>query len=309
MTKSNHVTKGIMLALIASAMWGISGTVLQFISQNQNIPAAWFLSARTLGAGVVLLLIGSVMTRGRIWGVFKSWRLAGWLIAYAVFGLGANLLTFYMSVQTGNAASATILQYLSPLFIVIGGLVFKRQIPLRSDLIAFVVSALGVFLAITKGNVSELAIPMNALLWGVGSGITAAFYVVLPRPVVEAGESPILILGWGTLIAGVLFNLDQPIWVNPPHITSTLIMSMATVIIVGTILPFCLLLFSANYAPSDVISIVDAAQPVMTFILSVLFLHLSISMVEVAGSVLVVVAIYLLQRGRKLNEMRRQEQF
>ncbi|MCH5461575.1 DMT family transporter [Lactobacillus sp. LC28-10] len=298
MTSKSHVTRGIMLALLASMMWGISGTVLQYISQNQHIPAAWFLSARTFGAGVVLMIIGAFTSRGHLFEAFKSWRLVGSLFAYAVFGLSANLLTFYMSVQTGNAASATILQYLSPLFIVVGSLIFKHEVPYRSDLIAFVVSMLGVFLAITKGNVSQLAIPLDALFWGIGSGITAAFYVTLPRPIVKAGGSPILILGWGTLISGLLFNLHQPVWVHTPLITTDLVLSMLTVIVLGTILPFCLLLISSNYAPSDVISIVDAAQPVVTFILSVVFLGLQISWVEVLGSALVVIAIYLLQRGR-----------
>lgn len=66
MTSKSHVTRGIMLALLASMMWGISGTVLQYISQNQHIPAAWFLSARTLGAGILLMIIGTFTSRGHI---------------------------------------------------------------------------------------------------------------------------------------------------------------------------------------------------------------------------------------------------
>lgn len=300
--RTTQITKGIFLALIASAMWGISGTVLQFISQNQQLPADWFLSARTLGAGVILIGVALIKERGATFALFRQPRLIGWLVAYAVFGLMANLTTFYLSVQTGTAAAATILQYLSPLFIVIGSLLFKREWPLRSDLIAFVVSAVGVFLAITKGDISQLAIPMNALLWGIGSGLTAALYVVLPRAIVKAGVSPIVILGWGTLIAGVLFNSYRPVWEHAPQVTPSLVASMGTVIIVGTILPFCLLLYSAQFAPSDVISILDAAQPVVTFVLSVVFLGLQLSWVEALGAVLVVVAIYLLQRGRRAPE-------
>lgn len=81
-----------------------------------------------------------------------------------------------------------------------------------------------------------------------------------------------------------------------------LLASMSTVILLGTIIPFSLLLYSSHFAPSDVISIVDAAQPVMTFVLSILFLSLKITVAEVIGSVLVIVAIYLLQRGRRKVE-------
>ena len=43
---SSQVMKGIIWAAVASAMWGISGTVLQLISQNLAIPATWMLSDR-----------------------------------------------------------------------------------------------------------------------------------------------------------------------------------------------------------------------------------------------------------------------
>ncbi len=41
---SSQVMKGIIWAAVASTMWGISGTVLQLISQNLAIPATWMLS-------------------------------------------------------------------------------------------------------------------------------------------------------------------------------------------------------------------------------------------------------------------------
>ncbi|GEK27700.1 DMT family transporter [Furfurilactobacillus siliginis] len=298
MNSQTNYSKGIFWAAFASTMWGISGTILQYISQTQNIPATWFLSVRTLGAGIILLVIGLFREGTHIFDLFKSWRLVGWLVAYSLLGLMANLFTFYMSIKTGNAAVATILQYLSPLFIVLGALVFKKQIPLRSDLIAFGVALVGVFLAITRGNIHTLSVPVASLIWGALSGVTAACYVVLPRPIVEK-HSPIVVLGWGMLISGVLFNLWHPIWVDTPPINGRLVIAILSVILIGTVLAFSTLLYSLNFAPSSAISIVDAVQPVVTFILSIIFFHLQISLVEVIGSVLVIVAVYLLQALRK----------
>lgn len=294
---NKQVGKGIFWALIASCMWGISGTVLQVISQGESIPASWFLSARTSGAGFLLLIISFIKYRMRIFDVFKSLRTVLWLFAYAIFGLMANLLTFYMSVQEGNASAATILQYLSPLFIVLGSLVFKHERPMRSDLIAFVIAMLGVFLAITHGNIHSLAISNSALIWGILSGVTAAFYVVLPKPITK-DHSPMIVLGWALIIGGILFNIHQPVWVNTPEITTRLVLSMATVILVGTILPFWALLHSLNFAPSAVVSILDAVQPVVTFVLSLLFLNLKFNITELIGSILVIVAITIIQKFR-----------
>ncbi|TLQ04342.1 EamA family transporter [Pediococcus stilesii] len=294
---NQHVGKGIFWALLASCMWGISGTVLQVISQGESIPASWFLSARTLGAGLVLIIISFIKYQFHIFDVFKSLRDVLWLLAYAIFGLMANLLTFYMSVQEGNASAATILQYLSPLFIVLGSLIFQKEWPLRSDVIAFALAMLGVFLAITHGNIHSLAISNTALIWGVLSGVTAAFYVVLPKPVTK-NHPPMVVLGWALIIGSILFNIHQPVWVNTPDISTKLVLSMATVILIGTVFPFWALLHSLNFAPSAVVSILDAVQPVVTFILSLIFLNLKFNIVELIGAILVVIAIIIIQKFR-----------
>lgn len=301
-TSSHQVMKGIMWAAIASMMWGISGTVLQLISQNLAIPATWMLSMRTISAGVILLVTSLVLYGKRIFDVFKTWPTAISVISYAILGLMANLFTFYYAVQTGNASAATILQYLSPLFIVLGGIMFKHRRPLRSDLIAFAIALIGVILCITRGNLHGLALPFVSLMWGLGSGITAAFYVVLPQRA-SADNPPVVVLGWGTMIAGILFNLYRPFWVNPPHISTTLVASVATVVLFGTILPFGILLHATKFAPSDVVSIMDAVQPITTSILSVIFFHLVLNWVEIIGIILVIIAVYVLQKGRQRHSL------
>ncbi|MBM6754650.1 DMT family transporter [Lactobacillus alvi] len=295
---NNNVLKGMTWAGLASFSWGISGTVLQLISQNLAVPGPWMFSTRTTVTGVFLLLLSAVIYRGKIFNVFKTKRACLSVVTYGLFGLAANLLTFYYSIQTGNASTATILQYLSPLFIVLGGVVFYRHRPLRSDIIAFIIALFGVLLCITRGDLTHLAVPLVSLLWGLGSGVTAAFYVVLPKVAAE-DNPPLVVLGWGTMIAGIAFNLMHPFWVGVPPLTTTLVSSVTTVIFFGTIFPFGMLLYASRMAPADVVSIMDALQPIMTTILSVIFFHLKITFFEVIGIGLVLLAIYILQNGRR----------
>ena len=297
MLRNNHtqVAKGIFWAFLSSAMFGISTTVLQFVSQNERIPATWFLSARTLFAGIILLAIGALIYGKRMFTIFRTLRGIVSLVSYAILGLGANLLTFYFSVQNGNSAMSAILQYLAPLFIVIGTVIFQRKKPLASDLLVFVIAFVGVTLALTKGDFSKLSISMLSLLWGIGSGITQALYIVLPRPLVRRHDSPILILGWGTLISGILFNFNRPVWVGVPKINLALVLSVGCMVLIGTVLPFIIVLHSSKFASSEVISLVDATEPVVTFILSMIFFSLKVNAVEVIGAVMVVIAIALLQ--------------
>ncbi|WP_035463587.1 EamA family transporter [Ligilactobacillus ceti] len=299
-TKSRIIT-GIVLAAISASMWGISGAVMQYVSQQYTLSAIWFLSLRTLSSGIILLLISWFLYGSTIFQLFKSFKLIAWLLAYVIIGLMTNMLTFYWAIQTGNAAAATILQYLSPLVIVLGSLLFKHELPLRSDLIAFTLSLFGIFLALTKGDFTQLSIPKISLFWGIISGITAACYIVFPRPILKECP-PLVVLGWGMFISGILFNFYHPLWSQPPHLSGKLILSLITIILIGTILPFIFLLYSLHFAPSDVVGIMDALQPITATFLSILFLGVPFSWIELLGSLLVILAIYLLQRGRKKLE-------
>ncbi|KRM71901.1 DMT family transporter [Lacticaseibacillus brantae] len=306
---SKSVGRGIFFAALASTLWGISGTMLQYVSQDIAIPAMWFIGARTLGAGVILIVISLILYGKRTFAIFHSGKDVLRLVMYAVFGLAANIYTFYISIEQGNASAATILQYLAPLFIVLWAVGFHHERPLRGDLIAFVLALIGVVLAITRGDIHSLAVPVSAIIWGILSGVTAAMYVTIPKPLV-AKYPPFVVLGWGTLIASLGFNLVQPVWINHPPLTPQLWMGLGTVIVVGTVGAFGSLLISLQYAPESVVSIMDALQPVVTFILTIIVFHTAINVVEVIGVILVLIAVYVLQRSRmavanNLDEMQK----
>lgn len=303
----NKSLQGIMWAALASTSWAVSGTVLQFASQNESLPSGWFLSARTGITGVFLLALAFILYRGKIFHVFASWKSTFWIVSYGAIGLALNLYSFYLCIQAGNAASATILQYLSPLFILLGSFLFQHKMPKIVDIVVFFLALLGILMTITGGNLMQLAISPDSLWWGIVSGLTAACYVVLPRPLAQDPEnSPITVLGWGTFIAAIIFNIHQPVWVNVPNITAGGALSVASSVILGTIIPFLLILHATNLTSSEDISLVDAIQPVMTVVFTMIMTAFGVftttfNWVEILGIVVVVLAIYLLQADRKKN--------
>ena len=288
--------RGFWLAFCASALWGISGTVLQVVAKNLNIPAMWFIATRTTVAGIILLIVGLiVLPKSEFFAVFKNWKDLLTLVSFSVFGLLANMFTFFHAIKTGNSSTATILQYLSPLFIMIGAIMFTKKKTSRVDIISFVLALVGVVLMITRGDLGHLSIPFVSVLWGIGSGITAALYITIPQTLI-AKYHGILITGWGMLIAGLISNVFSPIWVNPPKMTTTSILGIGTVILIGTVLAFLLMVLSTRYTTAAIISITDAVQPFTTLVLSVIFLHYAVNLAEVIGAVIVVLAIYVLNR-------------
>lgn len=290
------LSKGFWLAFCASALWGISGTVLQIVAKNLNIPAMWFIATRTTVAGIILLVVGLIVLPSKdFFAVFKNWKDLLTLVAFAIFGLLANMFTFFHAIKTGNSSTATILQYLSPLFIMVGAILFTKKKTSRVDVISFILALVGVVLMITRGDIGHLSIPLVSVLWGVGSGITAALYVVIPQSLI-AKYHGILITGWGMLIAGIISNFFSPIWVNPPKMDTTSVLGIGTVILLGTVSAFLLMVLSTKYTTAAIISITDAVQPFTTLVLSIIFLHYVVNFAEIIGAIIVVLAIYVLNR-------------
>lgn len=60
---------------------------------------------------------------------------------------------------------------------------------------------------------------------------------------------------------------------------------------------------ATKFAPSDVVSIMDALQPIVTAILSVIFFKEWMNWIEIVGIVLVILAIYILQNGRRKGHL------
>ena len=291
------VEKGIFWSATASCLWGVSGNLMQFVSQNESVPTQWFMSFRTLFAGVVLLLIGFCRVGKHIFDPLRKENIVR-LLLYSIFGIGMNMSTFYICIQEGNAAMATILQYLAPMFIALYAFVFKRQRPRKGDAIAFAVALIGVFLAVTKGNVHQLSIPLIAIIFGLLSAVSAGVYYAEPKPLM-ADNSPIVILGWGTLITSLFSNLYSPVWVAVPKITWGLILGVTGVIIIGTIVAFSCMLYSLRFTTGQISSIVDAIEPVATFVISIIAFHTSFNWVEIVGSLLVIASVYILQGFHK----------
>jgi drug/metabolite transporter (DMT)-like permease len=295
---AENVMKGIFWSAMASTLWGVSGVIMQFVAKNESVPTEWFLSVRTLFAGILLLIIGAIHVGKHVFDVWKSKESILRLFIYAIFGLAVNMSTFYVSIQQGNAATATILQYLAPIFIVLYGLLFLHKKPLKVDVIAFLLALVGVFLIITNGQIGELSVPLSAVIFGLFSAISAAIYYSVPKKLSQE-NSPFVVLGWGTLIAGVCFNAYHPFWSGAPKLNMGIVLGIGGVILVGTILAFSSVLYSLKFAPSEVSSIVDAVEPVVTIILSMVVFHAIPTLFEAVGAVIIIVSIYFLQRSHQ----------
>lgn len=102
------------------------------------------------------------------------------IIEFSFLGILGAQLGFYYTIGLCNAATATVLQYMAPIYVMLWISYKSRKIPDVRELIGIVGALVGVFLIATHGSLDSLAISPMALTIGVLSALSYAYYSIKP---------------------------------------------------------------------------------------------------------------------------------
>jgi drug/metabolite transporter (DMT)-like permease len=289
---------GIALVLTGATLWGISGTVVQFLFQQKGYNPEWLVVIRLLISGTILLMYSRFRKNKDIFLIWKLKEDRIHILIFGIFGMLGVQYTYFAAIEAGNAATATVLQYLGPVFI-LGYIVLKsRRFPTNKEIISIFLALLGTFFLVTNGNVQTLSISKWAFFWGISSAIALAFYTLQPVQLIKKWET-IIVVGWGMLIGGIGFSLINPPWVFQGQLSLSSFIAILFIIIFGTIIPFYFYLESLNYISATEASLLACVEPLSAAFLSVVWLHVSFGFYEWIGTILILATIAILSQEKK----------
>ncbi|MDP1509966.1 EamA family transporter [Paenibacillus sp. CMAA1739] len=297
MNKSARRT-GLFLVITGAIFWGVSGTVAKKLFQQ--IDVNWLVTVRLLMAGVLLLAVQFlVKERSQIWTVWKNKRTTFQLIVYGLVGMLAVQYTYMASIQSGNAAVATLLQYLAPVMIIIY-LVLRRHIVFtRKDLSAIFLALVGCFFLLTNGSISQLSVPTVAIVWGILSAIALAFYTLYAIPLLKQYDS-LVIVGWAMIIGGLGLSLIHPPWqVDFKTLTPETYLYLAFVIIFGTMIAFWFYIESLQSLSPKETSFLSSLEPLAAVLTTVFWLKEPFGFFQWMGVLCIIGLILLLAFNKK----------
>ena len=287
--------KGIILVIIGAMLWGISGTVAQFLFQTKGFSAEWLVVIRLLVSGLILLLYAFTEGNQDIWKIWKSKHDSWSLIIFSIIGMLGVQYTYFAGIKYGNAATATILQYLSPAIITCYLIIQNKKIPGLQEIIAIALAMFGTFFIITKGDIHTISISKLALFWGISSAFAAAFYTLQPRYLL-ANNGSALVVGWGMLIGGIAFSFIHQPWNFTGQWSISSIFAVIFVVIFGTLIAFYCYLESLKYIQPTEASVLSSVEPLSAAFLSILWLHVPFGIPEWLGTVCILVTIIILSQ-------------
>ncbi|MEN0587348.1 DMT family transporter [Kurthia gibsonii] len=290
----NHTTKrlkGIIMIIIGSMLWGATGPMMEWVLSSSHMSVSFMLTIRLLLAGFLILCFLVVTKRD----IYAIWKQPYWwikLVIFSVFGMLGVQYTFVAAIHASNAVLATLLQFLAPIFVVLYVSFSQKMFPPRYQIFGILGTLIGLFLLLTNGSISNLLVSPVALLWGLGVGLTFAFYTLYPTSVMNEW-GVLVVIGWSMLIGGLLLGFSKGFWEFKQYALlaeSDTNRMLLAIIFFGTI-AFILFLSSMKYISPVETSILSSFEPLTAMFISVIWLGSVLAGVQIIGIILMILCV------------------
>ena len=298
-----NIFKGTIYSLLSGLIWGICGILGEYFFSHYQVSSGWITSMRLLVAGSFVIVLSSLKLRSQLFEIWRNRNNYLPFLAYAILGIFSVQYFFYLCVEYSNATTATILQFISPVFILFYNRIIYKKKASKSAIFYVLVAMVGVFLMATKGDLSKLSITPLALLTGLLSALGVMFNVILPQRFAKKyGFVPTV--GWGMIIAGIFSNFLYPVYKISFQVDAISICICLTIAFLGTAFAFFLSMKAVSLVSPLVVSVVSASEPLSSAILSVLFLGLVLDGYLLLAMILIIIPMIFLSIEESKNKMK-----
>ncbi|MCH3972290.1 MAG: DMT family transporter [Oscillospiraceae bacterium] len=273
---------GAFLTIFGGACWGVSGSVGQYLFTRQGMDSRWLVPIRLGLAGILLFLYCLVRYRSQLFAPWKSRRNAVDLLIYGVAGVSVCQFLYFLTIQLSSAGTATILQDLSPIMILLCGCVSARRFPRAFEWVSIVLALSGVLLLTTHGSLGSFAVSPAALLTGVLSAVCVTIYNVEPKRLLR--QFPVAVLqAWAFLMGGVLFSLAFRPWSFGYVPNFKGLLGIVFVVVVGNILAFMSFMSGVKLIGPERSILYGFSEPITAALISTLVLGSSFTLWDAVG--------------------------
>lgn len=288
----NKTVLGYLFSIFAGLLWGVSGNCGDLLFKDYGISVEFLVTWRLIASGGLMLLF-LLIRKKPIFTIWKNKKDVAVLIGFALLGMIGVQYFFFLTIRYSNAATATVIQYIAPIFIVIWTAICAKKLPRISESVGVLLAFFGIYLFATGGNFNTLTISSLALIFGIVSVFGLVFYMLLPVDIVaKYGTS--LIIGWGMLIAGIVMLLATGFPKSGITWDMRAALLYAFLILFGTLIAFTIFIKSIQLIGAAKAGILSCMEPFSSVIVSVAWLGEHFNTADYLGFACIIVAVTLI---------------
>jgi drug/metabolite transporter (DMT)-like permease len=296
---------GYVMVMAAATLWAVNGTVSKVILTT-GLSSLRLAEVRSTGA-FLLIALALAVTRPRALRLRR--RELPYFVLFGAGGLALVQWFYFLAIHRLQIGIALLIQYLAPVLVALWARYVLHEPVRRRIWLALALALTG--LALVVEIWSGLTLNAAGVAASLGAAACYALYILMAEH--RIGErDPISLVCLGFLFASILWAVLRPWWSFPSHVVGEHVslhghlssvhlpvwMLMAWMILLGTIIPFGLLVAALRHITATRAGVVAMLEPVAGALVAWAWLGESLGDVQLMGAAIVLAAILLAQSAR-----------
>jgi len=307
---TRHPLRGYFYIAAATFLWGVAAALGRAAFTGRLLPQGQVLQpidplilsqSRTTFS---FLLLAAVLVASRGW---RRLRLPvtdlGRMFLLGIFGVAASNYFYYLAIQRTNVATAIILQYTAPVWVLLYTVARGLQKPTLQRVLAVALALSGIALVI--GIFGSGGFRLDTI------GITAAMLAAFSFAFYNLGGHSVLARydRWTVLLYVIFSSSLFWIMINPPwklaaaHYSGAQWLFLLVFSLISVLAPFAFYFAGLQHLEPTRAIVVSCLEPVFSIVIAAMALGEIMRPLQSVGIVLVLIAIVVVQMpDRKLHE-------
>ena len=277
---------GALCVSLAGILWGIIGLFVRALG-DAHLTSMDIVGARAIVASGLLFVLLALFDRKSLHLCLRDvWCFLG-------SGLGSIVFfnyCYFTAVQMMSLASAAVLLYTAPAFVMVLTRVFFGEAFTRRKLCSLVLTFFGCVL-VTGVLGSETPLSVAGILFGLGSGLGYGLYTIFGKFAMERGYGARTITFYTFFVAAIAASAMHGTAQIAAAAETSALPYMLGLGAFSTVLPFLLYTAGLQTLSGSRASILASIEPVTAAVLGVAVYHEALQPVTLAGIALVLVGI------------------
>jgi drug/metabolite transporter (DMT)-like permease len=294
------------MVLAAATLFGINGTVSKVVLSS-GLSSLRLTEARCSGALVGFTLVLLATQPGTL---RTTRREVAFLALFGVCGVALVQLFYYLAIHRLAIGVSLVIQYVGPLLVALWARFVAKEHVRRRIWVALVLALGGLTLVVDLW--CGVSLDGLGVAFSLASAVTFAAYLLLAEHAVGRRD-PLSLLCYGFVFATLFWAIAQPWWSFPTGTAGRSVsllgnlaeqhlpvwVLIAWVIVLGTIVPFFLIVGALRHLPATRVGILAMLEPVLGTVVAYGWLDERLGTEQLVGGGAVLAGIALAQTARQ----------
>jgi drug/metabolite transporter (DMT)-like permease len=290
--------------LVAATLFALNGSVSKFLLLG-GVPWQRLSQLRVTLAFLILLVVVALVRRS---GLRLRRTEVGKLAVYGILGIAATQSLYFLGIQKLAVGVALLIEFTAPIMVALWFRFVMRE-PVRDRVFLALLLAL-VGLAMVAQVWAGFSLDTIGVVASFGAAAALALYYVLGEKLV-VDRDPVSLTMWGFFFATAFWAVVQPWWSFPwetldltaqpfgdsgPTVPGWAL--VAWMVVLGTVVPFALVLQSLRHLRATQASVVGMTEPLIASLIAFVLLGEVLTPVQLLGGAVVLTGVLLAETSR-----------